>query len=378
MKKDLTDVCSYLKGLIIPSTPSGFTVAPPFRHGLTDDELLQGISAFRTFLHNLYDKISADKNRFDMPKAKNYAPEAGEDSIQKCFPIINDIAVVLWTLGMYGKLETEPRKELTVVGSDLLTPLSSTKPPAINKLNSKRKIDAFNFLADMGFYFEDLNLSENLDLSKTGTFYVTYENDDFVILGLKLLAQAKQNVKSGFQKFATTFMRGDFYPLANPVPKAHTATAAEFAAPQPPQIRDWICGAEKLLLDSGCKISTFFLSNTNGEGSFSYASPKSKKTVCRIAMGITGSLIEIRGNHFANEDNILPRLPGSMLNTVKSGRCGGCAEGNPNFVSCRHGGPFKFTYKGRQLERCVFGGYIFSLDSTAERDILKKWLAYEL
>ena len=378
MKKDLSDVCNYLKGLIIPHTPGGFKVAEPFRHGLADEELEKGILAFRTFLYNLYDKIAADKSLLDIEKGQIYAPEAGEDSIHKCFPIINDIAVVLWTLGIYGKLETEPRKELAVNGNDLLTPLSSTKPPAINKLSNKRKAEVFNYLADIGFYFEDLNLSESMDLSKTGTFYVAYENDSYVILGLKLLALAKHNIKSGYQKFMTTFMRGDFYPLANAMPQAHTTTAALFATPQPPQIRDWICDAEKLLVDNGCKLSTFFLSNTNGDGSFSYASRKSKKTVCRIAMGMMGSLVEIRGNHFANEKNILLELPQNMLNVVKGGGCGACAKGDPNFVKCRHGGPFKFAYKGENFERCAFGGYVFPLDNAAERELLKKWLQYEL
>jgi len=348
---------NYFKGLIIPYTPSDFTVAKPFRHGLTDDELEKGILAFRTFLYYLYDRISAD----------------GKD-----FRMIHDIAVVLWTLGIYSKLETEPRKELVVNGSGLLTPLSSTKLPAINKLPNKRKTEVFSYLADMGFYFEDLNLSQVIDISKIGTFYVSYENDSYVVLGLKLLALAKHNIKSGYQKFMTTFMRGDFYPLASAVSIAHTATAAQFAAPQLPEIRDWICDIEKLLVDGGCKLSTFFLSNTNGDGSFSYASRKSKKTVCRIAMGIAGCLVEIRGNHFTNENNILPELPQSMLSVVKSGRCGACAGGNPNFISCRHGGPFKFTYNGENLERCAFGGYVFSLDNAAERELLKKWTKYEL
>ncbi|MCL2421196.1 MAG: hypothetical protein FWD03_05000, partial [Defluviitaleaceae bacterium] len=219
---------------------------------------------------------------------------------------------------------------------------------------------------------------DSIDFSKIGTFYVTYENDDDVILGLKLMAEAKNNIKSGYQKFMTTFMRGDFYPLANAVPKAHTANVSDFANAQPSEIRDWVVDIEKLLIDNGCKISCFFLSNTNGDGSFSYTSKKGKKTVCRIAMGVQGSLIEIRGNHFANEKNILPELPERMLDIVKSGRCGGCAERNSSFVNCRHGGPFKFTYNGEQLERCAFGGYVFPLDNAADRSLIKKWLEMEL
>ena len=378
MKNDLRFVCDYLKRLIIPQTPAGFKVAEPFRYGLSDEELLKGITAFRTFLYDLYDKIADDAGVFDVEKGKKYDPESGEDSIQKCFPIINEIAVVLSTLGFYGKLETEPNKELIVTGNDLLKPLSATKPPAMNKISNKRKAEIFRLLSETGFYFEDLNYSDNIDLTKTGTFYITYENDNDLITGLKLLAEAKNNIKAGYQKFMTTFMRGDFYSLSNSTPKAHTACAAEFAGSQPPEIREWIINSEKLLNDYGCKISCFFLSNTNGEGTFSYVSPKSKKTVCRIIMNVTGSFIDIRGNHFNNEVTILYDLPESMLDIIKTGKCGGCAENNSGFISCRHGGPFKFTYKDESFERCAFGGYVFSLDDPAERELITKWIEYEL
>jgi len=93
------DICNYYKGLIIPHTPEDFIVAESFRHGLPNSELLKGIAAFRTFLYELYDNIAT-----------------GEKDIS----IVRDIAVVLSTLGQYGRLETEPRKELSVYGADLL------------------------------------------------------------------------------------------------------------------------------------------------------------------------------------------------------------------------------------------------------------------
>jgi len=379
MKKDLSDVCDYLKDLVIPHIPKDFIIAKSFTHGLSNDELKQGISAFKSFLYALYANITTNKDMIDVQKSKKYDPESGEDSIHKCFPIINDIAIVLSTLGTHGRLETEPNIHLVVNGGDLLTPLSSTKPPAMNKISNKRKLEVFNYLSDMGFYFEDLNLSEAIDFSKIGTFYVTYENDNFVILGLKLIALAKENIKAGFQKFMTTFMRGDFYSLANPMPKKHMANASEFANAQPAEIRDWITNLEKLLINNKCKISSFFLSNTNGDGSFAYVSPKGK-TICRISMGICGSKISIHSHHISNENTILAELPENMMNVIKnSNGCGGCGARNPDtFVQCRHGGAIKFEYNGTHYERCVFEGYTFSLNNANERTLLKRWIEYEL
>lgn len=372
MKK--SDVCNYLKGLVIPHMPDDFVIAKPFRHGLDDIELKRGISAFRLFLHQLFDKIATDEN---ITPAKVYAPELGNDSIRDSFPILNDIAVVLFSLGIYGELKTEPRYELTVDGNDLLTPFISKKPSAIKKLNNKRKLELFSFLSDMGFYFEDLNLDNDIDLSKAGTFYITYENDDFLILGLKLIAQALGNIDANFLKLASVFMRCDFYPLANATIKKHTASASAFANPQSSQIRNWIVNLERHLMASGCKISCFSLSNTTGGGSFSYVSRKSKKTVCSINMGILGCEISIHGNHFSNECSILAELPENMLNFIKTGRsiCGKMQE--PNF-KCKHGGQFKFTHNGETFEICKWGGFNFALSDKSDLPLYRKWIDLEL
>ena len=164
-----------------------------FRHGLTDDELRAGISAFRAFLYKFYDGLAKNKSRFDVKTGAKYAPGAGEASVRKCFPIITDLAVILFLFGIHGRLETDPRKELVVSGDDLLTPLppSTEKYFSLTKLTAKRKLELFEFLSDMGFSFEDANFSGEVDFSKTGTFYVRYDDDDFLIVGLTLLAEAQ-------------------------------------------------------------------------------------------------------------------------------------------------------------------------------------------
>jgi len=377
MKKDLSDICNYLENLVIPHTPDNFIIAEPFKHGLPNDELKKGISAFRSFLYEFYDKVASDKTISDSQKSKLYDIESGSDSIRDCFPIFNDIAVVLFTLGIYGNLETEPRMKLIINGSDLLTPFIRGKPSALKKISNKRKSELFNYLSDMGFYFEDLNLGNEADLTKAGTFCVTYENDNFLILGLKLISEALGNIKAGFLKLASVFMRCDFYPLANLMPKDHTASAGEYANPQSPKIKDFIVSLEKYLTNNGCKISCFSLSNTNGDGSFSYISRKSKKTVCSIAMGIRGCELSICGNHFSNETNILSELPENMLDLVKAGR-GACGKMKEADFKCKHGGHFIFKHNGETFEICKWGGFNFVLDDESDFELYRRWIDLEL
>ena len=44
MKQDLAYIAKYYKSTIIPNTPDDFVVAEPFRHSLTNDELLKGLA----------------------------------------------------------------------------------------------------------------------------------------------------------------------------------------------------------------------------------------------------------------------------------------------------------------------------------------------
>ena len=375
-KKDLADVCNYMKGITIPHTPDDFVVAELFRHGLTDEELRAGITAFRTFLYKLYDKLAENKNKFDVKTGAKYAPGAGEDSVRKCFPIITDIAVILFSLGLHGRLDTEPRKELVVSGSDLLIPFPKSagqteKYFSISKLTAKRKLEIFDFLSGLGFYFEDVNFSEEVDFAKTGTFCVRYDDDDFLVVGLKLLAEATVNIKAKYYQLADAFMLGDFYPLANLQPKPQVPNLQVLVGGQSPEVKKWILDIDKFLADNGCKV-------VGDSNSFTYTLRKNKKQICKIYLSITGGVIRPNVYHLANKQHI-DGLTDNMLEHMRGGRgCGICAEKDPNFVHCRHGGPYCITHDDEYFERCRYQGFNFPLDNAAERETLRMWVEAEL
>jgi hypothetical protein len=375
MKKDLVDVCNYMKALVIPNMPDDFIVAEPFRHGLTDDEMQKGIAAFHSFLCGLYDRLAGEKDRFDAATGTKYAPGCGEDSIYKCFPVISGLALILFSMGIHGKLETEPRKELTVNANDLFIPhkVKSEKYYSLHKISARRKLELFSLLSDMGFYFEDADFSEEADLSKTGTFYVSYENDDDLLVGLKLIAQAQANIKSDYDKLMAAFMRCDFYPLANTAPKVQVVHINEFINPQSAEIKEWIIGMDGFLLENGCKVLGEINQFTGG-AYFSYTSKKSKSAVCRFNMGITGCTVNLKGNHLANPNNILKELPPNMLAQMMVNDRVCSAEGTPK---CQHE-RYRFTYNDETYYRCRYAGFHFSLEHAGERELIQKWIEYEL
>jgi len=369
---DLEDICNHFKGAVIPHTPEDFVVVEPFRHNLSNDDLNAGITAFRNFLYVLYDRLAADKGRFDIKTSKK------EGSVYQRYPVMNDIAVILFTLGIHGRLETEPRMMLTVDGQDLLKTLPMQKYQTVQKMKGKRKLELFNYLSDMGFYFEGVDFSKNIDLENAGTFNITYENDDYLVVGLKLLAEAQANTKTKFYRYTAAIMRCDFQPLAYTQPKAPTVDIIQYVNTQPPEIREWLIDLDKLLTAGGCKV-TGEVRNFECDGRFIYTSRKGKKIICKIDMEVGCSYVNPNINHLENSVNIMAELPDSMSDNMKSGKtCGICAENDPNFVHCNHGGPFKFTINDEYYERCRFYGFRFALNDAKEREVLRRWIELEL
>jgi hypothetical protein len=370
---DLADICKHLKASVISHTPMDFTVAEPFKLGLTDEELRTGITAFRYFLYQLYDALAKNKDRFDVKTSKKTG------TLRARFPIIEELGAVLFSLGFHGKLETEPRCELTIYGCDLLEVSKMEKYKHLTRMSKARKMELFGFLSELGFYFDDADLSNNVDFSTIGTFYIQYENDDLLLVGLKLLALAQANIKDKYYRYSTVFMRGDFYPLANKEPKPPRINLIDYANTQPPEIKDWVVDLDKLLTQT-CNvigIAQYFLCG----GVFNYTSKKTKEHVCKINLFAGSCSIIPNVKHFGKSNTILNELTENMLSIMrgKNRACMTCSKGNSSsFVQCKYGGkPHSFSHKGEDFELCGFSGFEFSFNNADERNILRKWIELE-
>jgi len=294
--------------------------------------------------------------------------------------MINELAMVLYAMGYHGRLKIEPVRELVLSGSDMLSPL----PPkseirySIGKMSNKRKMEVFNFLSDIGFYFEEASFDEEVDLESIGTFYVQYGHDDFLPVGLKLLAEAQANIKTNDYKFTTAFMRGDFFPLANPVPKAQKVLLSQYVNTQSPDVTHWLLDIDKLMIDNNCRVAGDTI-NFGCGAFYIYTSRKSKKKICKIEMGVAGCTVQLWGNHLAASDSILADMPERMKTVVKNGRpCGACAKHDPNFSHCEHGGAYMYTIDNIHYNRCCFHNFCFQTDDAGERELLTQWIVKEL
>jgi len=394
-KYNFAYVCNYFKALIIPHTPCGFVVAESFRYGLTDSELLKSMEAFREFLHLLFDKLAAADNKIDVESGKKYDPYGdkgprGSGKISYCFPVMRDLPYILIALGINGKLETSPKIKLIVNGKDVLTaicPTTEKYPENYHRLlmmNNERKLEMFSLLSALGLRFHGVDFANEVDLVKAGQFSITSEINEYVVAGLKLIAEATMHHKSYIKAenlFYSAFFRCDFNSLASVKPKKHSIQLSEFIKAQPPEIIKWIMDVDKYLKDCGCKLS-----HSMGGDEFTYTKRSTgimKGRVLRIHIGIGGCFGTPGINHLKYSNNILGVLPDHIVDMVANktnpthGTCGHCIKGD--FIStCKNGGRLQFNYRGEDIVRCRFTSFRIPLDNAEYRELVRKWIEMEL
>jgi len=347
MSKTLTDTCNYLKNVIIKPTPDDFIACEMFRFGLSNEEIIAGINAFRTFLYQLYDKIAANDTSIG----------------------IDEFAAVLYFMGAQGKLEN--RRELIVRGSDLLikTKKNSVPHQTMKKMSGKRAAEIFTFLSEIGFRFTDIDYSKPIKLSDTGIFHVSYENDSNVIVGLKLLAKAQEHLTGDRDRLQNGFMRCDFYSLASETPIDPNMKMENFVDTQPPDVKEWLIGIDKLLASNGC----YTVSEIWDYARVFYW--KNKRMVCAVHLGIHECTIAPSTKNIKSLDDIASTLPEDFVKALKED---GCTCGR----ECKKG-PFTISHNGVDYLSCnnpphKAAGFLIPLGNAESRRIIREWIESEV
>jgi hypothetical protein len=307
----------YLKKVMVSHTPPDFVAADSFRFGLTNEEIVNGINAFRSFLYKLYDTTADDA-----------------------------LMALLYFMGVQGRLEAAPERKLIINGSDLLTKTKKHSIPhqAIKKLSGKRAAQYFALLAEMGFCFENIDCSKAVKLAEAGVFHVSNKNDGDIIVGLKLLAKAHRHVLSDWERLQYHFMRCDFYPLASETSQWYGVRFFDCVDTQPPEIKKWLVDLHTLLTESGCAVDGDIFEYAN----FTYTLSKPNRVVCRIDMHESGCKVTPNTQKTKCLDEIAPVLSPDFAKALAADV--GCAQCDQN---CKKG-PYRVVYNDHEYLIPIF------------------------
>ncbi|MCL2708097.1 MAG: hypothetical protein FWF03_03170, partial [Defluviitaleaceae bacterium] len=320
IKPDLSGICAYLKAIVVPRAPEDFVFAEKFTLGLRHTELIKAIDSFRSFLLFLYDSIAADKERFTTPKSSGYAAEA---HIGVYYPVIGELATLLFSIGNFGRLSVSPQASLTVEPKDL-----RRADTGAAKIKEARRLELMGFLAGTGFSFEREGGADSDDplktaLSEKSALKIRYRRDESVIVGLKLMALSQSNIRDKPREYERAFMRCDFYPLLSPKPSPQTITVGDFAGTLQKDAAKWLLKLDGRLTDRGCRLETN-LNRQRGSCSFDYVLKKKKQRIFRAQIGISGLVVRMLLAEMADLPRVVAGLPDDLREEYVLNETRGC------------------------------------------------------
>jgi len=403
LKKDISHICLSHKTRIPSYISDDFVIVERFRYNLSDDELQKGIFAYREFLHNFYDYIIKNKNKIDVARGSKYDPfgtkgDRGTSNIKECFPVFFDMAMILLSLGFHGKMETKPEMRLNINGdgmSVVICPVTE-KYQSLIKMNNDRRVELFGILSSLGIQFIGADFFEEIDFSKIKTFHVKSNKNKYLIIGIKLIADAATNIKDHYKMenlLNPVILHGDFQSLRSSKPVKYETDIRDFVNALQPEIKEWILNINTYLLNNGCKL----IQGMGGGPPFTYVKKNMTVTfgtVCVIEADMTGCFVYPGFNHLGNPDSIVNSLPDYMFDIMKGldisnryeieqcNRFSGDKEyarytfirNGKEYEGCRHAG-LRCQYSGK---KCRFTGYRFNFSDKIVRDLMMKWIAMEL
>ena len=179
MHKTLKDMAKHLKNVITPEIPETYIINPMFENISNEEDIREGVLAFRNFLYRFCDVLIVEGDLYD--NHKKIAHEFDDRvTISVYYPFLHHVKCLLLNIGFHGVL-TESAGSLTV-GSNIF----NTKIPV------SKSIQCLRFLTDCGILIEGIDLNDKKpDLSKAERIKISYPDNPAMLTGLKIMAIAE-------------------------------------------------------------------------------------------------------------------------------------------------------------------------------------------
>nr|WP_314463050.1 hypothetical protein [uncultured Clostridium sp.] len=236
MRKTLPDVASYLKEIMVPETHEIYAINPAFKNVSVDENLHEGVLAFRAFLVRLYDVLYAKGNDYDNSKKVAHEYE-NRTTLSVYYPFLHYVSTILMNMGYYGK-PVENSHSL-VCGNTVL----------VEKLSVTKNLECLQFLADCGICIDGIDLyNKKQNLSDIKTIKISYQDNPTMLTGLKVMAIAETD--HGTLANQDIFLRCDYRILKKDETNV-LSIVQDTIKPLSADVREFILQLHQRYLDKG-------------------------------------------------------------------------------------------------------------------------------
>ncbi len=247
MENTIGDMAKFLKQLIPVNIPESYTVKPLFKTIAEEENIRNGVLAFRNFLYRVCDGLIADETLSSVAQ-KGKKKFADETTLTVEYPFLSNIKSILINAGQHGIL-SEENNALSVNDWETFSLKKSLNKNSRTKISVPQMLKTLRFLTECGIVFDGIDLSaKKPDLSKIEAIKITYPDEPIMLTGWKALAIAQNELSE--RNNDDILMRCDYRALK----KEDTETAAilqDFVTPLPPTVQEFVLNLHQHCLESG-------------------------------------------------------------------------------------------------------------------------------
>jgi len=193
-QKPIGEYAKYIRNLIPANIPETYALKPMFENVASEENIRNGVIAFRDFLYLFCDRLITDGHLYSKPqKTKNPTD----------YPFLNNINRLFIDIGYHSEL-AENGDTLLITG----IPSFTTPKP---KIPVSKQIECLRFLALCGFVFIGIDLdAKTFNISEVQLIEVSYPNNSILLTGLKVLSIASKELWVRFYNNADNLLRCDY------------------------------------------------------------------------------------------------------------------------------------------------------------------------
>ena len=258
MHNSISDMARYIKNIIPPNIPETYTIKAVFKDIAGEENIRNGILAFRDFLYLMCDRLIADGSLYDKP-AKTTQNNDSHPSLPVSYPFLNNVKSILFNIGYHGKL-IENGGSILLDDLRLLTSVIGADGGQMRaKISAPKLVEALKFLNCCSINFDGIDLDARaLDMSKAVSLIISYPSNPDMLTGMKVMAIAQKDLYTKGNH--DIFLRCDYSVLKDEDTEI-TSILQDFVAPLPAVVQDFALKLHQRYLDAGltCVRDVFYL-----------------------------------------------------------------------------------------------------------------------
>lgn len=196
MRKTLQDVARYLKEIMVPETHETYAINSAYTGVSTEENIREGVLAFRGFLDRLYDAVAAEGGIYDYSKKVAHEYE-NRTSLSVYYPFLHNVRVMLMNMGYHGVLADNG--QALVCDNTIFS----------EKLSVVKNLECLRFLMACGISVDGIDANEKKqNLSDAQIITVRYPDNPAMLTGMKVMAMAE--IDHGTLECQDIFLRCDY------------------------------------------------------------------------------------------------------------------------------------------------------------------------